>query len=93
MEKKESEFTLATKAFANEIESLTKKDGVKRGIIIIAGEDLGETTAQIIAVVGDRMEAILAMAEFVTRNETRDLCHEGIKMGAFKQIWEHSKNN
>ena len=57
-EKEKSEFMLATEAFAKEIANLTNKDGVKRGIVILASEDLGDETAQAIAVAGNGMEAI-----------------------------------
>lgn len=87
-EKEKSEFMLATEAFAKEIANLTNKDGVKRGIVILASEDLGGETAQTIAVAGNGMEAIKAIAEFATRNETKDLCREGIKMGAIKSTLE-----
>ena len=57
-EKKKSEFMLAAEAFAKQMGEMTSKDGVKRGIVILASEDIdGENqTAQTIAVVGNGME-------------------------------------
>lgn len=89
-EKKKSEFMLATEAFVQEMAKMTNQDGVKRGIVILASENIdGEKqTAQTIAVVGNEMELVKAIAEFSTQEETKGLCLKGIKMGTLKTMLE-----
>lgn len=89
-EKKKSEFMLAAEAFAKQMGEMTSKDGVKRGIVILASENIdGENqTAQTIAVVGNGMEITKAIARFSTSKDTKKLFYEGMKLGAIKTVFE-----
>ena len=87
-EKKKSEFMLAAEAFAKQMEEMTSKDGVKRGIVILASENIdGENqTVQTIVVVGNGMEITKVIAGFATRPETRNLVEKGLKLATIKEI-------
>ena len=85
--KVKSEFFQKIEAFAKEMQEEVSKNGGKRGIVILAGENMDGMTGQIISVSGKGEQVVKAIAEFATRSETKRLCEEGVKLGMMKRIF------
>lgn len=90
-EKKKSEFMLAVETFAQEVAKMTKQDGVKRGIVILASENIdgNENTAHTSAVLGNGGEIVKAIAQFSTDSDTKEFFRNGMKLGALKTLFEN----
>lgn len=85
------EFLTKVEDFAKEISGMTsEREGVKRGFVVLAVEKVkGEDgTKSIISLAGDGQKIAEVIAEFATRNETRDVFASGMKLGAIKRFCE-----
>lgn len=80
--------------FAKSMSEMTSEhEGVKRGFVILAAEKVkGEDgTKSIISLVGDKRKIAEVIAEFSTREETKEVFIQGIKIGSLKMLFEKEK--
>lgn len=82
--------------FAKEMSEMAseKREGVKRGLIILAAEEIkGEDgTKSIISVSGNREKLAELVAIFATQDDTRPLVSQGLKLSVMKTIIEDFNN-
>ena len=90
-ENKKGAFLSKVEDFAKEMSEMTsEREDVKRGLIVLAMEDVKDEdgTKSIIAVSGNGEKLAELVAEFATQDETRPIVSQGLKLGAMKTIIE-----
>lgn len=70
--KVKSEFFQKIEAFAKEMQEEVSKNGGKRGIVILAGENMDGMTGQIISVSGKGEQVVQAIAELPQEVKPKD---------------------
>lgn len=93
MEKKieKSEFLSKVEAFAHEMTTMTeKKEGVKRGLVILASESVEseDGTKQIVAVMGNGRKVVESVAALALQENGKELIMAGVKEATLKEIIE-----
>lgn len=94
-EKKKGAFLSKVEEFAEEMSEMTsKREGVKRGLIILAMEDVKDEddTKSIISVSGNGQKLAELVAEFAMQDNTRPIVSQGLKLGAMITLIEKSNN-
>ena len=94
-ENEKGAFLSKVEEFAKEMSEMTsKREGVKRGLIILAVEDFKDEddAKSIISVSGNngKLAELVAelVAEFATQDDTRPLVSQGLKLGEMKNLIE-----
>lgn len=85
------EFLTKVEDFAKSMSEMTsEREGVKRGFVVLAVEKVkGEDgTKSIISLTGDGQKIAEVIAEFSTREETKGIFVQGMKLGAIKRFCE-----
>lgn len=93
MEKKieKGEFISQVETFARMMSEMTsEKDGVKRGLIILASESVEseDGTKQIVAVMGHGGEVVESIAALALQEKGKELITAGVKEAALKELIE-----
>jgi hypothetical protein len=93
MEKKieKGEFISQVEAFARMMSVMTnEKDGVKRGLVILASESVEseDGTKQIVAVMGNGGKVVESIAALALQENGKELIMAGVKEAALKEIIE-----
>ncbi|WP_338335870.1 hypothetical protein [Marseilla massiliensis] len=93
MEKKieKGEFISQVETFARMMSEVTNgKDGVKRGLIILASESVesGDGTKQIVAVMGNGGKVIESVAALALQENGKEIIMAGVKEAALKELIE-----
>ena len=95
-ENQKGAFISKVEDFAKEMSEMAseKREGVKRGLIILAAEEIkGEDgTKSIISVSGNREKLAELVAIFATQDDTRPLVSQGLKLSVMKTIIEDFNN-
>ena len=90
-ENKKSAFLSKVEDFAKEISEMTsEREGVKRGLIVLAMDDVkdDDNTKAIVSVLGNSLKLAELVAEFAMQDETRPIVSQGLKLVAMKTILE-----
>lgn len=90
-ENKKGAFLSKVEDFAKEMSEMTsKREGVKRGLIILAMEDFNDEdkAKSIISVSGHNGKLAELVAEFATQDDTRQFVSRGFKLVAMKTLIE-----
>lgn len=90
-EKKKGAFLSKVEEFAEEMSEMTsKREGVKRGLIILAVEDVKDEDdmKSIISVFGNNDKLAELIAVFATQDETKPLVSLGLKLVEMKTLIE-----
>lgn len=90
-ENKKGEFLSKVEDFAKEMsEMISERDDVKRGLIVLATEDVKDEDDSDLLTYAYGNGGILAelIAQFVTQDETRPLVSQGLKLVAMKTLIE-----
>lgn len=89
-ENKKGAFISKVEDYAKEMSEMAseKREGVKRGLIVLAAEELkGEDgTKTIISIGGNEGNLSELVAQFVMNDETRPIVSRGLKLSAMKTI-------
>lgn len=89
-ENKKGAFISKVKDYAKEMSEMAseKREGVKRGLIVLAAEEIkGEDgITSIISVSGNGEKLAELVAEFATQDDTRPLVSLGLKLGEMKTL-------
>lgn len=93
MEKKieKGEFISQVETFARMMSEMTsEKDGVKRGLIILASESVEseDGTKQIVAVMGHDGKVVESIAALALQEKGKELITAGVKEAALKELIE-----
>ena len=93
MEKKieKGEFISQVETFARMMSEVTNgKDGVKRGLIILASESVEseDGTKQIVAVMGNGGKVIESVAALALQENGKEIIMAGVKKAALKELIE-----
>lgn len=90
-ENKKCDFLSKVKDFATEMSEMTsEREGVKRGLIILAAEEIkGEdSTNAIISICGNDGKLSELVAQFLTKDETSRFVSQGLKLVAMEAFIE-----
>lgn len=90
-ENKKSAFLSKVEDFAKEMsEMISEREGVKRGLIVLAVEDVKDEDdmKSIISVFGNNDKLAELIAVFATQDETKPLVSLGLKLVAMETILE-----
>lgn len=90
-ENKKGAFLSKVEDFAKEMSEMTsEREGVKRGLIILAMDDVkdDDNTKGIVSVSGNSLKLAELVSEFATQDETRPIVSQGLKLVAIKKLIE-----
>lgn len=91
-ENKKGAFLSKVEDYAKEMSEMAseKREGVKRGLIVLAAEEVKgkDDEKAIISVSGNNGNLAKLVAEFATQDDTRPLVSLGLKLGEMKTLIE-----